>query len=136
MDPNNANGNEALTAQSDGPETLAQPSTTRQLIEVPQDNHTDATTLTTAAGVPVPPTHPLDFLIYTEEDFDDVVTTWGRYNTEKLVKSSRFYTKTEIATDWVAGKQIPEKKDIMTRVVHAVHPIPRDTLQWMGPRCT
>ena len=71
----------------------------------------------------------------TEADFEDVITTWGRYNTPELVKASPFYTKTEIHTDPYARHVLPAKADILTRTVHAVHPIPRRCLREMGPNC-
>jgi hypothetical protein len=122
------NGIGTSPIQSDGPETLVQPSTTRPLIGVPHNTPTEATNPTTATGAPAP-VHPMKFWVFTEEDFNDIVTTWGRYNTEELVNASPIYTKTEIETDRDAREQFPEKKDILARVVHAVHPIPRDTLQ-------
>jgi hypothetical protein len=128
------NGTATTPVQSDGPETLAQPSTTRTLIELPHNAPTEATVPTASGAVPTP-VHPMMFWKFVEEDLDNIVTTWGRYNTEELVKSSPYYTKTEIDTDRDAREQFPEKGNVLTRVVHAVHPIPRDALQDMGPRC-
>ncbi|KAL6155109.1 hypothetical protein ACJQWK_00977 [Exserohilum turcicum] len=68
-------------------------------------------------------------------DFEDIVTTWGRYSTEELVKSSPYYTKSTIRIDPYAKLEFPEMEGCTERVVHAVHPIPRSYLEDMGPIC-
>lgn len=72
---------------------------------------------------------------YVCEDFEDVVTTWGRYNTDELVKTSPYYTKIEIGVDPHAKMEFPEMSNVTERTVHAVHPIPRSDLENLGPIC-
>jgi hypothetical protein len=71
---------------------------------------------------------------HTAEDFEDVVTTWGTvYTTPELVRSSPFYTQTQIHTDSAARRALPSHTNQLTRVVHATHPIPRTYLHDLGP---
>jgi hypothetical protein len=120
----NMNANGALH-QENGPATLTQPSTARNLVD----------TTNVAPASAAHPIRPINLWRFTEEDFEDIVTTWGRYDTPELVRSSPYYTKTVIVTDPGARKQFPEKKDTRSRTIHAVHPIPREDLQDMGPNC-
>jgi hypothetical protein len=118
----NANG---ASHQESGPTTLTQPSTTRTLIDT-----TDVAPSSTTR-----PICPINLWQFTEEDFEDIITTWGRYDTPELVKSALYYTETVIITDSGARKQFSEKKDMWSRTVHAVHSVPREELQDMGPNC-
>ncbi|KAL1799213.1 hypothetical protein ACET3X_003250 [Alternaria dauci] len=114
-------------------ETLAQPSTARPLVELPtRSSPHDASRGASSGTAPV---RPMQLWKFTPKDFEDVITLWSQYTTDDLVKSSPFYTKTVIVVDPRAKSQFPEKGDIIERIVHAVHPIPRKQLQNLGPVC-
>ncbi|KAI4627990.1 hypothetical protein J4E80_002126 [Alternaria sp. BMP 0032] len=121
-----------------GPETLAQPSTARPLVELPSLSSARGASSGVAPGTApgmIAPTRPMQLRQFTPKDFEEVVTLWSGYTTRDLVVESPFYTKTTIIVDPRAKAQFPEKSEITERVVHAVHPIPRKQLQNLGPVC-
>jgi len=73
-----------------------------------------------------------DLHSYTAADFEDVYTTYATYPTPETIRSSPFYTQTQIHTSPRARIAMPEHTDDLTRVVHASHPIPRATLESFG----
>ncbi|KAF1936354.1 hypothetical protein EJ02DRAFT_459616 [Clathrospora elynae] len=127
--------NESQSTQTNGPETLTQPSTSRNLVQAPGTAACGPAIPNSAAATTAPPNLPILIWNYTEDDFKDIFATWGRYSTPELVISSPFYTKTVVMTDPAARRKFSENKDILTREVHAVHPVPREELQDMGPNC-
>jgi hypothetical protein len=123
------------TMQAAGAETLAQPSTARPLVEISTRPSASAVSGSSTAPGLIASTRSIQLWHFTPKDFEEVVTLWSGYTTLNLVKQSPFYTKTIIIVDPRAKTQFPEKRDITERVVHAVHPIPREQLQNLGPVC-
>ena len=76
-----------------GPETLAQPSTARPLVELRTRPSARGASSGVASGTApgmIAPTRPTELRQFTPKDFEEVVTLWSGYTTRDLVVESPF----------------------------------------------